>query len=281
MYTLIAENEKGERLEMTGNSAFDILNIEGTNPPPATVNTINLANVDGSVFNSSKVNQRNIVITLNLHDPIEASRLKLYSFFRVKRYIKLYYRNAHRNVYTTGYVETFENNLFSILQQPVISIICPFPFWLSVVQSAYRFSTSTALFEFPFSIPSSGIPFSTKSASAILTVDVGELDTGGIIELHASGTVKNPVFYDLTTNQYFGVDVTLQQYDVVTINTNVGEKSVTMLRSGTKTSLLSSRKAGSSWLQFRAGINTFSFDAEEGAVDLDCALSFTQKFEGV
>lgn len=281
MYQLIAENENGQRLEMTGNPAFDILNIEGTNPPPANINTIDLANLDGSVFNSSKVNQRNIVITLNLHDPIEATRLMLYGFFRVKRYIKLYYRNTRRNVYTTGYVETFENNPFSILQQPIISIICPFPFWLANAQTSVRFSSSTPLFEFPFAIPSSGIPFSTKAESAQVTVDVGELETGGIIELIASGTVKNPVFYDLTTNQYFGVDVTMQQYDVITINTNAGEKSVSLLRSGVKTNLLSSRKSGSTWLQFGAGKNTFSFDAEEGAAYLDCALSFTQKFEGV
>lgn len=281
MYTLIAENENGERLRMTDNPAFDILDIAGTNPPPANINTIDLANVDGSVFNSSKVNQRNIVITLNLQPPIEANRLLLYSFFRVKRYIKLYYKNAHRDVYTTGYVETFENNPFSMLQQPVISIICPFPFWMSNTQTSVRFSSSVGLFEFPFAIPSIGIPFSTRLESAQATVDVGEIETGGIIELIASGEVVNPVFYDLTTNQFFGVDVTMQQYDIITINTSAGQKSVTLTRAGIKTNLLGSRKEGSTWVQFRQGKNTLSYDASSGGSNLDCIVSFTRKFEGV
>lgn len=281
MYHLIVENEKGDKLELTNNRNYDVLEVTGTGPPTAAINTVKVAGFDGSRFNSSRVEQRNIVVTLNIQHPIEANRLALYNFFRVKRYVKIYYRNNHRDVYTEGYVESFENNPWTQLQQPQISIICPQSYWLATADTTVKFSNSVAAFEFPFSIPAEGIEFSTLMQETSAAVDVGEIETGGIIELHASGTVKNPVFYDLTTNQYFGVDVTLQQYDVVTINTNVGEKSVTLLRSGTKTSLLSSRKAGSSWLQFRAGINTFSFDAEEGAADLDCALSFTQKFEGV
>lgn len=282
MYSLIVENEKGEHLSLTDNINFDVLSVTGTNPPTAAINTVNVAGLDGSRFNSSRVEQRNIVITLNIHHPIEANRLTLYNFFRVKRWVKIYYQNSRRNVYIEGYVESFENNPWTQLQQPQISIICPQPFWLSTVDTTVNFSNSNALFEFPFSIPSEGIEFSTLENLTTAVVNVGEIETGGIITFYATeNQIINPKFYNLTTQKYFGLDFDMNQGDLITVNTQKGEKSVTLLRDGVTTNILNDRTEGSTWLTFEPGENELSFEADEGAANLEATLTITQKFEGV
>ena len=72
MFTLEIENTKGTRLELTDNeNNFQVTNIEGLNPPNANINTSNYANSDGSSFNSSKIENRQIVITIALNGDIE------------------------------------------------------------------------------------------------------------------------------------------------------------------------------------------------------------------
>lgn len=282
MYHLIVENERGDRLELTNNRNYDVLEVTGTNPPTAAINTVNVAGMDGSRFNSSRAEQRNIVITLNIQHPIEANRLALYNFFRVKRWVKVYYKNSHRDVYIEGYVESLENNPWTDLQQPQISIICPQPYWLSTVETSVNFSSSTALFEFPFSIPAEGIEFSTLRTLTAEIIDAGEIETGGIITFTATtNQILNPKFYNRTTNKFFGLDVDMYQGDLITVNSLQGQKSVTLLREGVTTNILSDRTDGSSWLTFVPGENELSFGADEGAANLKASLLLVQKFEGV
>lgn len=282
MLFLTVENDLGEQLELTRNRNFDVLEVSGLNPPNAAINTYAISGMDGTKFNSARVEQRNIIILLNIHHSIEENRLTLYRFFRVKKWLKLYVKTDTRDVYIEGYVESFENSAFTDLQKPQISIICPQPFFLAAVQDNVYFSESVPLFEFPFSIPSSGIEFSRRSQITNLLLNAGEIDIGMTILLHASANgVKNPVFYNLTTQEYFGVDITMQSGDLITICTETGKKSVTLLRSGTVTNLLADRKTGSSWVQLISGENRLSFDAEEGQSNLDASVIARQEFEGV
>ena len=281
-YKLFAENERGERLSLTENPNFDILSVEGTNPPPSAINTVPIVGLDGTRFNSSRVEQRNIVLTLNIQQPIENNRIVLYRFFRSKRWVRLIYENNHRRVYIDGYVESFENNPWTELQQPQISIICPKPFWISTSDTAVDFSNVIPLFEFPFDIPAEGIEFSQLSTVMTATVDVGEVQTGGIIRFHAlADGVENPKFFNETTGEYFGIDITMQLDDIIIVNTNQGEKSVVLIRDGTTTNLLSQRTVGSVWLQFISGVNTVSYSADSEADKLIVDLTIVRKYEGV
>lgn len=282
MYTLTVENESGERLQLTGNRNYDVLDVAGTSPPAAAINTVNVVGMDGAKFNSSRVGTRNLVITLNIHHPIEINRLALYKFFRVKRWVKIYYTNSHRSVYIEGYVESFENNPWKQLQQPQISIICAQPFWLATSETVVNFSQSVAMFEFPFSIPAEGVEFSRREIMATAYVDVGEIQTGGIIQFYATtNQILNPKFFNRTTQKFFGLDFDMYQGDIITVNTQQGQKSVTLLRDGVTTNILSDRTVGSEWVQFEAGENEISYDADEGAANLEVSLTILQKFEGV
>lgn len=282
MYELTIENEFGELLPLTNNPDYDVLAVSGLNPAPANINTVAVSGIDGTRFNSARIGERNVVISLNIRGDIESNRIKLYKYFRVKRPIRVHYKNDHLNVFIDGYVDTFENNLFTKLQQPQISIICPNPYWKSITETDVDFDSITDLFEFPFAIESAGVPFSDLASVTVTYFNAGDVATGGIITFTAlANGVKNPVFYNRTNGTFFGLTYTMQSGDVITINTQQGEKGVTLLRGGVKTSIVNSRSTGSAWLVFDPGENEISYGADEGATALRVTLQSVQKFEGV
>jgi putative phage tail component, N-terminal domain len=282
MYTLIVENEKGEQLELTHNKSYDVIKIEGLNPPPAAINNTEISGVDGAKFNSSKVGTRNLVIYLNIKSPVEENRQDLYNYFHVKRRVKIYFKNQNRDVYIEGYVETFENDLFENLQQPQISIICPEPFWKAVDDLLVEFSDEISLFEFPFAIEEEGIEFSQINLETSKVINNGNVETGIIVELFTTTSqVLNPIIYNRTTQTYFKINYDMHVGDLIRINTNQGQKSVTLTRNHVTTNVIGNRESGSSWIQLVPGPNEIAYNADVGVENLMVNLILIRKYEGV
>lgn len=154
MFTLIAENKYGQQLELTHNDNYVVTDIDGLDPPDATINTSKNANADGSVFNSSYLNDRQIIITLAVNYPAEENRINLYQYFKTKMPIKLYYQNESRDVYINGYVQNIQIAFFNKKQTVAITIQCPSPLFNDVDGDTSNLSQISDMFEFPFSITS-------------------------------------------------------------------------------------------------------------------------------
>ena len=281
MYTFIVENEKGEQLQLTNNPDYDVLSVEGTNPPKADINTVVMSSSDGSKFNSARLSERNLVITLNICPPIEENRIHLYKYFRVKHKVRIYYQIGSRNAYIDGRVESFENSPFTQLQQPQISVICPEPYWKELDELIVNFSNTINLFSFPFSIESQGIEFSRIEHFSQTIINTGDVATGGIIRFYATAQVSKPVFHNYTNDTFFGLDMDLYEGDSVIINTQKGEKSLTLLRGGMTLNILSERSENSSWIVFEAGENQIGYTADEGADYIDINVEIVRKYEGM
>ena len=114
MYTAKIENVNGEVMLLTNKeSKYQVISITGLNPPKAQINTTPIVGLDGAKFNSSKLETRNIVITIRLNGDVEANRQALYNFFVTKKWCRFYYTNGSRNVYIDGYIDSVECDLFS------------------------------------------------------------------------------------------------------------------------------------------------------------------------
>lgn len=282
MYELVVENEQGNQLTLTDCDFCDVLKVTGLNPPSANIITSEIAGADGARFNSSNVQIRNIVLLLNIKTPIEENRQQLYKYFRSKRWCRLYYRNDNRDVYIDGYIESFENDQFTELQKPQISIVCPEPFLKNRTTQSVQFSNEIGKFEFPFSISKEGIELGIIQNEIIQVVDAGEVETGAIISLIAtSDQILNPTIYNRTTQQYFGLNIDMNEGDVITINTLFGKKSVTLLKNGVTTNIIDKMTNGSKWIKFMPGENELSYGSDEGQSNLNVNVEFTRLFEGV
>lgn len=282
MYTLIAENKYGEQLEITNNPRYVITDIDGLYPPEGVINTTQVANMDGSVFNSSRINDRVITITMAINGPAEANRLLLYRYFKTKYPVRLYYENGVRDVYIDGYVSKFSVEYFEKKQTAQIEISCPMTLFRAVKESVTEFTNIENMFVFPFAIEAAGIPFSEIALGEQKTIiNGGDVETGVVIHLNALGTVLNPKIYNADTGDRMTLSVEMRAGDEITINTRKKEKSITLLRDGVQTNIVGKLDAGSTWFNLIPGDNIFTYEADEFPEHLQCIFIINNQFEGV
>ena len=282
MIQITVENDKGQQLNLFNNPNYIVTRVDGLNPPNTNVNTAVTATFDGSKHKSSRVDNRNIVIEIVLEGDIERSRLNLYKYFKLKSELKLYFKTNMRDVYIIGHVETFEINPFEQKQKAQVSLICPEPYFLDVNSNMTEFSITSNLFEFPFSIPAEGIPFSnTVINSTKSIINNGDIESGLKIELHATSTVLNPKIFNEDTGEYFILNVEMQEGDDIIINTNKGEKGVKHIHNGITSNIINTIEPGSSWLQIDPGDNMFLYTADEYPSNLLCTFIHDDKYGGI
>lgn len=282
MYGLKVENDRGNTLELTNNPNYTVFKIEGLNPPQATINSSVNATTDGSKINSARVESRNIVIYTTIEGDVEANRIKLYKYFPVKKNIKLYFSNDSRDIYICGTVEIIECDLFSNKQVAQISVICPQPYFKAVNDLVSIFSDVSPLFSFPFSIAKSGVELSAISTNVRKSiVNTGDVETGVIIKLFATGTVVNPIIYDVLKRTHLKLNFTMLISDTIVINTNMGEKSIELIRGGVSYNALGYMLPDSTWFTLEAGDNVFTYDSDSGNSSLQLTFSTPILYSGV
>lgn len=283
MFELYIENDRKERLNLSpAVKEYSILSVKGLNPPGATINLSDVSGLDGARFNSSKIEIRNVVITLKIEGDIEENRLKLYDFFRVKQYTKVCYKNGKRDVTIEGYVESFDCDFFTQDEQAQISILCPDSYWQDAFEFIADISQIIAKFEFPFSISADGKEFSTYNEHLVAEViNVGDVETGVLIQIDVIGSVKHLKIYNADTRDVFGFKYDLQYGDYVEIDSRTGSKGIYLLRDGKRINLINYLDKGITWLTLKQGINTFTYTTEDGTEYLLIKIATVNKYSGV
>lgn len=279
MFTLKVENKKGELLNLT--DEYIIEKIDGLAPPSAAINTSTVGTNDGTIYNSARVENRNIVITARIKEPVEANRIKLYRFFKIKDWCRLYFKNGTRDVYIDGYTENLPCDFFENGQKAQISVLCNYPFFKDVDETKISMSQLKKRFTFPFSIETP-IPFSEIDRVQITTiVNEGDVDTGLIIELTALGEVTNPAIYSDDTLGGIKLNIKMTTGEKVVINTHNGEKAIYLEQNGKRVNYIRYLEKNPEWFQLLPGENHFTYRADSGGELLDIAFRHTYEYEGV
>ena len=282
MYTLIAENQYCQQLELTHNPAYSVKSILGIDPPDAIINTTRNAGQDGSVYNSAYMDNRTITITLAINYPVEANRIQLYQYFKSKFPVILRYKNETRNVYIKGYVQSFQVAYFDKKETAQITVICPKPHFNGSDLVTENISNIVSMFEFPFCIEEVGIPISDLSVGHEQTmINLGDIDTGALIRITAMDEVVNPLIYNSTNNTVMKILDTLQESDVVEINSRSGEKSIRKISNGVVTNLINKLSDNSSWFTLVPGVNILSTMADSGSEYINIDFEIIYQYEGV
>lgn len=283
MFTLRIENTKRNEIKLTQNeSNYQVVEVEGLAPPKAQLYTNAVANMDGEKFKSSKLEMRNLVLTIKINGDVETNRINLYKYFGAGKWCKVYYKNGSRDVFIEGYVETIDCPLFSLNQQMQISIVCPTPYFKSVDIIYTDISIVIAGFTFPFSIAENGVIISNMIPNKVTTVmNDGEFSTGVEIVMRAlSDRISTPTIYNSDTGEYLSVDAVLNKGDILRVNTNKGSKSIVKIVNGIETNIINYLANGSTWLQLEAGANNFTYSVND-ADRLEIIFEYHHQYEGV
>lgn len=284
MYTLKAENENGAILKLSQNeSKYQISSIDGLTSPKANITSTVLANMDGEKFKSSRIEMRNIVLTVRLMGEVETNRIALYDFFDTGKEVKIFYKNGTRNVFIVGVCENVESDFFSQNEEVQISVLCLNPFWKNINATIIDISQTFDNFEFPFAIEKEGVSFSDYFENRDVTIiNRGDVETGTKIILTTnSSNVVNPIIYNVLTREFLKLNTTLSVGDEIIINTNKGEKSITKISNGIRTNEINALENGSSWLQLEKGSNIFTYQSEENQNSLRVLFEFNNLYKGV
>lgn len=287
MFTANLENSRGNMITLTGNeSDYQIISIQGLNPPSAHLNTSSVAGLDGAMFNSARLNTRNIVITAKINGDVEQNRQILYRYCPTKEKVRFYFTNNNRNVYIDGYVENVECDLFTNDERMQISIICPQPYFMDISDTEVNGSSVTGLFTFPFTIESdTPIPFSEYVLDN--TIDLyndSENEIGVIIDIDVEEDVSSILIRNTGTGDTFTLSYAFEEGDHITIDTIKGQKSVTLLRNGIYSNLFSAMQRGSVFFQLAAGDNFFSYVVDGDASNnnsITIMFTFYKMYRGV
>lgn len=283
MFTLKIENTKRNEIELTQNeSNYQVIDIEGLDPPKAQLYTNALASMDGEKFKSSKLDMRNLVLTVKINGDVETNRINLYKYFGAGKWCKVFYKNGTRDVFIEGYVETIECPLFTINQQMQISIVCPTPYFKSVDIIYTDISVVVAGFTFPFTIDESGVIISQLIPNRVTPViNDGEFVTGFEIVMRAlADGISTPIIYNTDTGEYLSVSVVLNKGDVLRINTNKGSKSIVKISDGVETNIINNLEYGSTWFQLETGVNNFTYEVNNAQL-LEVIFEYHHQYEGV
>jgi phage-related protein len=289
-YTVKIRNQNDEIIQVYPSDDFILAGITGLTPADAIINATEMATIDGSRFNSSHVNARNIVIELKPRGEgtkVRKSRVNLYRYVKTKQKIRLYISNDQRDVYIDGYVERLDDagSIFSEDQRLQISVICPDPFFrdYSSDEEEIVFSSTEALFHFPFYIEEDyPIPFSVRLNSQYKTIyNAGDTACGMILKVAAYGAVSNPKFFDEANNDTMTFNLNLQTGDELIVTTIRGQKSAILRRNGVETNVINTMTHDSSWLVLEPGDNIFYYAADSGFDNLTLTFIFTNLYEGI
>ena len=306
IYSLAVTNFLGDRIRLElgkpENTGFLIKSITGLGPVKANVNTTEVVTNDGSMFNSARLSQRNIVIQMVFvnsiyGEDIEEIRQKSYKYFPIKKNVELVIETDNRYVRTTGYIESNEPDIFSKQEGAQISIICPDPYFYSASEDGNNvtdFYSIDPMFEFPFSNESLSEPLLVFGEIQIKTEGVitysGDSEIGVMIYIHAIGPAEHINIYNTETREVMTIDtVKLEKLtgrgliagDDIIINTLKGEKSITLVRSGVSYNILNCLDKNTDWFTLVKGDNIFAFTADSGVTNLQFRIENKVIYEGV
>lgn len=250
-------NPSGESLKMVLDdpviSGFNIVEITGIGPSSASINTTELVTYDGSVYNSARAQQRNIVFTLLFWEDdvmgpkykpesewtrmtIEDLRHQSYRYFPIKQRVELSFETDTRVLDTYGYIEKNEPTIFAQKESTQVSIICPEAYF--DLGGDYKvqntdFSSVEAMFEFPIhdtstmvgewennntSVSTVNEP-QTEFSQIVLTMEKnlyysGDAATGVTIVIRADAQLSGMSITNVNTKEEFSINQTILENSI-------------------------------------------------------------------
>lgn len=281
MFTAKVKNEAGEELVLTGREdEYQIIRIEGLNPPEAQVNLVPLVAMDGARYNSARLETREIVITIRLNGEVETNRLRLYRYFRTKGKVTFFYANDTLDVSIEGYVSAFEIDHFSAGETAQITILCPYPYFSALDAIIADNSRSVAKFIFPFSIQIRRPEIISQLADGqgeIAIANETDTEAGFLLTVTVDIDCSEIVVKNLSTGEGFTLRGEFYSGDAVMISTLRGQKKISIVRGGEILNGFYTLADGSVFWQIVPGENIIQYAIDGTASSVNARLLFEYK----
>jgi hypothetical protein len=160
-------------------------------------------------------------------------------------------------------------------QSVIVSFMALSPYWFDPVQVQRTMVGFSGGWSFPLSFPLSFGEVGTQ-------IDVendGDLETPIMIYLY--GEIVTPVIENVTTDEKITVNKTIDDGDIMIINTAFGEKSVMILSGGVYTDAFEDVDPESVFWSLEPGANTIKYTSASEGENAECRIYYYNRYGGV
>jgi hypothetical protein len=285
MQRIIFTNARGQSVELKSSAPFLLQSIDGLGDVDADTQTQKSPFQDGSTYIDSVLQERaislEIVIIASDKPTLLQQRQYLASVFNPKLGQGiLRYENDEiiREIEAVpDGVPTFpsgRDNRGPIFQKAMVNLLCPNPYWKST--EIAEEPTFEPLFTFPFE---GAFEMGMQRDQRIIVND-GDAPAPLIIEFH--GPAVNPKITNKTTGEFIKVNQTLQEGEVMKIDTTPGKKSVYFVQpDGTERNVFNWIDLNSTFFQLVVGENEIEYSADSDIQGAIVNISYRKLYNAV
>lgn len=263
---------------------------EGIYEVKNNVNTSENTLTDGSTHLGSTTRMRNIVLTLRDHPESNhaENRAVLYTVFKPKTVGVFVYEEGDIQRQIDYFVESVNIDPVKRARRATISLLCPDPFFVDLMDISVAMSAWVENFEWGHEFSAAGEEFGYRSAERLKTIvnDTATDDIGITIEITASGTVTNPSITHVEKAEAMKIGTTAKPFtmgvgDKLIITTHTNNKHVYLDRNGVRTKINEYLSEDSEFIQLDFGSNTFGYTADSGDEYMTITITFRYRYLGV
>lgn len=162
----------------------------------------------------------------------------------------------------------------------LISLTASIPFWREIVEHKANIAMWQGAFHFPLIIPEGqGIHMGVRQPSLIVNIEnIGDVESGMIIEFKALGTLKKPSLFNVNTREMIKINTDMVAGEIIRINTNIGNKKVTRILDNAEIDFVHKIDLDSTFLKLEVGDNLFRYDAEENINNLEVNIYYNPNY---
>lgn len=247
-YLINAKNIRTmEELDITPSNYSIITEFTGSNPIKADLFSQSIYNRDGALFQSSKGQVRNIVLSVYVFKDVEAWREKLVNLFLTGEWVELAFK--HNNITRTikGVVESFSVNIFGehtkAKQIHQISILCYEPYFAG---EQLKYNLANNVIDIPYS--------GTAEAGFAINIDLNGVSFEDTVGAGVNHCFRFEVSDQIKTLEFEGwLYLPEAQNPFKSFEVNTAEKKATLIKTdGTIVDALQYWVKTSEWFTLKA-----------------------------
>ena len=303
MKAVTITNDQGFSMTFTETwrEGFVLENATGIQEARADVIRTENAMGDGSIWNSSRMKERNIVLTLRdlPYADHRRNRARLYRLFPIKRGGMLTYTDGSVTRVIPVYAESIVADPKNRANTFTISLISPNPYFTDAAPTDVALAAWEGLFEWPaqaatpdtgeFEIDGATLDtdvqeFGTRTEDLIVECEnAGDVPCGIVVTFSAAGTVVSPGILNVDTGERLQLNLTLSAGDSVAVDTRFGHRTAVLTSGGVTSNVFRYVDAGSTFLQLAPGPNNFTATIGGSAAtsaDLDISIRYETNYIG-
>lgn len=286
-------NELGDSIEFSTTSPFycnvskDAKGLAGVD---SVIYSTNSAQQHGDTFTGQRIEAREIELTgaINVKDKAAAIELRRKALRILNPELKGVLKYEYRGFTKVLDVRIDDRPDFykkKVLLQYDIAFKALNPFWRNEAETKEEIASWVGSWEFPTEIDeesSDSMIFGYREKSVIVDCyNAGDVSTGMRIKFMALGILTNPILLNVNTGEFIQINTTMQAGDVITVNTEYGNKGAILERNGATIDCFKDIDVDSTFMALGIGDNIYRYDAASGVDNLEVSIYYNPQYLGV